>query len=77
MFIALLVFIFATTSVSAADPPDPDWFYVYFHHEDWFANNKTDLRYNYANRYIGQLQFGPDQHYYDLSGTGWPEDLRL
>jgi hypothetical protein len=77
MFIALLVFIFATTSVSAADPPDPDWFYVYFHQEDWFANNKTDLRYNYANRYIGQLQFGPDQYYYNLSGTGWPEDFTL
>lgn len=73
--ISLFVLVFAgSLTVSAVEP---EWYYVDFHQECWFADNKTDIRYNHTDRYIGQIQFGPDQYFYDNNGAGWNGNFSL
>ena len=70
----LLLVLAGSMTLSAVEP---EWYYVNFHQESWFADNKTDIRYNHTDRYIGQVQFGPDQYYYNLGGAGWNGNFSL
>ena len=70
MILLLILMSLLGLTVVHADV-QPSWYFVDFQQEDWFANNNTDLRYNHTNKYIGQVQFGPDNYFYNRNGAGW------
>lgn len=63
----LLIILFAVTTLFAAIP---EWYVVDFGQYGWFADNQTDIQWNYIHRTIGQVQVRKANNWWSYQNQG-------
>lgn len=67
--IMLIISTLLIPAVFAGDPI-PEWYTVDFSQYTWFANNQTDIQWNYIDRIIGQVEVRSANNWWEYKNAG-------